>query len=758
MNNKKATLEMFSILKCHIKIQLSRYDGSHLVDRLVDPWDNATDRTGKISFGGAKWQYRIQADRVVARQNAVDLVARFMVVEGAAQQVNAGITFAFDDWSVDNYVLMPGAVYNGNRFESRKGEYPTRVSDPADIGLDVPTIISDIPRLNVHEGKSEIQLLARDMSTPAIGFHARKTGKGFWCLNNEHTAYGAVGMFIKENEERTCGEITLSSPGVREDVRYTICNSQLPSDDRSADLRAGDEIVLRMRLFVFDCPDIQSLYDYFIDIRKDLTGPTNPKNELPFSQAWKLLEEKYNRDNWKQDLGIYSPGIGETPQTIWQIGWVGGMMVTCPFIFDGSESSCQRALRNFDFVFLPTSLGDSGFFRGKSDGKKWYSDGCTFPVDRYPHTTNWHLIRRSADTLYFILRQFILMKSNQPPLEPKAAWLDGTRKCADAFVRLWKQAGQFGYIVHIETGDIIIGGSTSGSTAPGGLALASQYFDCDEYLEVAIASANYYYENFVRKGLTTGGPGEAMQCQDSESAFGLLESFVALYEVTCDNSWIKKACDVANQCATWVTSYDFEFPRKSLFGRMGMSSVGTVWANTQNKHASPGICTLSGASLFKLYRATNNPFYLELIREIAHSLPQYISRIDRQIGDNALPGWMDERVNLSDWLEGVGETMNGASCWPEVTTMLTCSELPGVYIQPDTAVVCAFDNIDAKIVKETEDKITVELTNPTKFEAFVKIFVEKLEETKVVLGQDYMSKCSTIILAPAGSHTLEIEK
>ena len=746
--------EPLSSLKCSLKIQLSRFDDSHLVDRLIAPWDEISGKSGEVAFDGAKWRCWIKTWKVPGCQDAIDFIARFELVEGVAKQANAGIIFAFDDWSADNYVLMPAAVYNGNRFESRKMKYPPLVTDAANIGSDVSTIVSDIPRLNLHEGRSEIQLLARDLATPAIGFYAPKTEKGFWCLNDEHTQHGPVGIFIKENDDRSRGEITITSPGVREDVQYTGCNTQSVSEDRGADLQTGDEVVLRMRLFVFDCPEIQSLYDYFIKIRKDLTGSVSLKYELPFSEAWKILEEKYNRDNWKKDKGFYAVGIGDSPSQTWQIGWVGGMMATYPLIFTGNEISRRRALRNFDFVF-PKGQGSFGFFHGTGDGERWYGDDMR---PRYSHAKKWHLIRKSADALYFIIKQFLLFRNLQHAIKPKDAWLNGTKKCADAFAALWKRSGQFGQFVDVDTGDIIVGGSTSASTAPAGLALASQYFNCGKYLEVAIASADYYYDNFVRKGLTTGAPGDALQCPDSESAFGLLESFIVLYEVTGDDGWIKKACDIAHQCTTWVTSYDFNFPSESLFGRLKMSSIGTVWANTQNKHSAPGICTLSGLSLFKLYRATNDPFYLELIREIAHSLPQYVSRADRPIGEMP-PGWINERVNLSDW-EGkkrIGGIFHG-SCWPEVSTMLTCAELPGVYIQSDTALVCVLDNIDAALIKNTKDKLTVEFTNPTRFKASVKVFVENSTDTKDILGQDYISRCSTIVLTPSGSHKFEINK
>src|SRR5262249_24736306 len=150
-------------------------------------------------------------------------------------------------------------------------------------------------------------------------------------------------------------------------------------------------------------------------------------------------------------------------------------------------------------------------------------------------------------------------------------------------------------------------------------------------LKVAGEIAGHYVVNFVQKGFSTGGPGEILQCPDSESAFGLLESFVVLYEVTGDSQWLARARDMAHQCMTWCQSYDFQFQAQNMFGKLGYRTAGSVWANVQNKHDAPGICTLSGDSLFKLYRYTGDRRYLELIQEMAHNLPTYTSRADKPI-------------------------------------------------------------------------------------------------------------------------------
>jgi hypothetical protein len=209
---------------------------------------------------------------------------------------------------------------------------------------------------------------------------------------------------------------------------------------------------------------------------------------------------------------------------------------------------------------------------------------------------------------------------------------------------------------------------------------------------------------------------------------------------------------MAHQCATWMVSYDFQFPAHSLFGRLGMHSAGAVFANAQNKHGAPGICTLSGGSLFRLYRYTGRKLYLELIQELAHNLTQYLSRSDRPVGEMPA-GWMNERVQLSDWLEPIGEIFYG-STWPEVSNMLTYVEVPGLYVQPDTGFFCAIDHIDASLSGQSGKELTLTLANPTQFDASVKVVCENSSEAKEILGANYLVGCPRISLRAGSSRAI----
>lgn len=214
--------------------------------------------------------------------------------------------------------------------------------------------------------------------------------------------------------------------------------------------------------------------------------------------------------------------------------------------------------------------------------------------------------------------------------------------------------------------------------------------------------------------------------------------------------------EMANQFSSWVMPYNYKFPENSTLGKLGIKTAGVVFANTQNRHGAPGICTYSGIALWRLFRATGQVRYMQLLKEIAYTIPQYLSHPIRPI-EKLKTGWMSERVSTTDWLEGIGEIMYG-STWAETSLMLSYIELPGIYIQPDKAFICTIDNVEAHIIKEDRGKLTVKITNTTSVEAKVKIFHETSQEAQKPLGENALWSISPLILKPGESRVMTFKK
>jgi hypothetical protein len=423
--------------------------------------------------------------------------------------------------------------------------------------------------------------------------------------------------------------------------------------------------------------------------------------------------------------------------------------------------SVERAGRNLEFL-LTQGMSVLGLFKSKMhESGEWKGDSSIGVGEAWcrteGETTTEHaklsLVRRQGDCLLFVLRQLMLW--SERGREVPAHWQEATKRAAHALCDVWEREEEFGFLLDYETGKVAIRGSTSGGLIPAALALASEYFAEPRFLAVARASAEHYRTHDLAWGVTTGGPGDALQAPDGESIFGLIESFIALFEMTGEPVWREAAVHACHQGASWAISYPYEFPLNSALAQIGCDARGAMIANAQNKCGVPGICTLSGQAILRTFRATGDARLLDLLRDIAHALPQFLSREDRRIPTRItwahpfaeLPvGWMCERVNITpSWAEPLGEQA-AYSCWCEVAMMLTWCDLPGVYAQPDTGLVRCLDHVRAEWANA--ERTALRIVNPTAFPARVRVQVESAAlARREVLAPNYAAKLPMVEIA-----------
>lgn len=583
------------------------------------------------------------------------------------------------DFDGSEYLLLPACCYNGNRFDVLKKDYPPMFT-AEEAQVDMPVTTTDVPRLK-KDGTGTIEVTTGDVSVPCIGVYLRNQGKGILLYTIQQIDGVNLGLAY------TQGKLMLRYPFFREQAAYRW-PFLVKSTDRGRVFQKGESIQIPFRYLEFPCNSMEEFFAVFFRNRKCMGLPCERPAILPFSKQFEIQRDKFNYLNWYEPGGFYGhTAKTDHPRAMWQPGWCGGGMSSYALMKLGGELEQKRALSTLRHLFHTQKA--SGFLMEATDGEgqeTWRGFGSE-------ETASWHLIRESADVLYFIFKHFDLMKERN--LEIPSEFEAGARKLADAFVNLWNRYGQFGQFIDLDTGKIVVGGSTAGGIAGAGLCRAYQYFGNEEYLHIAEAAALLYYERDAQNGYTTGGPEEILQGPDSESCAGLLETMVTLYETTHAGHWLEKARHMAHLCASWTVAYNYVFPPQSEFGRLSMKSVGAVFANVQNKHAAPGICTLSGDSLYRLYQYTGEPLYRELFEDIVLTVSQYMSTDVKPIyswdvpkdasllkddsitapREKLLPGYICERVNLSDWESArcVGGVFNG-SCWCETTNLLILAD------------------------------------------------------------------------------------
>ncbi|MDD4823302.1 MAG: hypothetical protein PHI48_12190 [Bacteroidales bacterium] len=664
------------------------------------------------------WDYTCIATPVKDEKGALDLAITFRLKEGELSSAGVAVAFDFYKWKADNYVMIPASVYNGNRNRIVNRSYASGLDRTDMYRKDLPLTTSPVPQLSPVGGElSRLEVLACNATTPAICLYDRKNKSGFIVLseqgiqvNNELLDHGLI---VEENSDRTIASLVISAPGVREKKPEFIGFSKSP--DRGIEWKAGDERTIHLRIYRFAASDMAAFLDKFMTVRKSVTGTNTPRNLIPFSEVARLMCTNIDNRYYKNSKSsFYCP---ENANWI-SFGWIGGLINTFPMLALDDQKYRERVRNTFDFG-LTLGQGESGYFYGALD-----NDGKVFGREGYDEMPEIVLTRKNADVLFWMVKQFMLLKAQGHTSEIKPDWERRVKLLADAFVTTWKRDGQWGNFLNNKTGEIALFNTSGGVMAIGGLALAAQYYQQPEYLKVAIQAANYYYSAFLKEGMTTGACADILQNADSETAAALMTSLMTLYEQTGEMQWLKKSTDLANLCATWTVSFDYKLPSNTPLAKLGAKLAGAVWASTQNKHGAPGFCTSSGDPLFKIFRATGDERYASLLYDIAHAHAEGI-----QPG-----GLITERLTYCDADSRGSRGDGGKTGWNETNGALMAMELPGIYLRTDMDRMFVFDHVVAEVVSRDKSGVKIRITNPTKYVASVSILAENKEKAGKALG------------------------
>lgn len=587
--------------------------------------------------------------------------------------------FPIDQYDAKEYIFFPACAYNGNRFVSVKRNYPPFYTTE-EMTEDMPVMITDVPRLN-PDGSGGIEITTGDVSVPCMGMFSQARKKGLLIFTVQQVNGKNLGLSFAD------GAFKITYPARRENIYlwpFMRENTKPPED-------AGEDaqVSIDYRVLDFDCESMEEFYAVFFRNRKIMRLDCRRAENLPYAKQWEIQRKKFNEMNYIPGWGYIDCVYDKTlPGKVISLGWCGTGMVDYAMMKLGGESEWSKGLENLDFI-ADTQSEFGLIIPPVTDGGRLIGDGHGMP-----NGENVILVRRIADILYFLFKHFELFREKNRPIPER--YTACAARLADAVLRIWETYGQLGQYVNYKTGEVVVFNSTSGGMMPAALVKAYAFFKEEKYLKCAEAIADQYYTRDAANGYTTGGPGDALQCPDSESAFAFLESTVLLYEATRKDKWLQRAEFMLHFFSSWVVPYNYEFPAGCEFARLHIKTTGTVFANAQNKHSAPGICTMSGDCIYKLYQFTKNPEYLTLIKEIKTAISQCMSTEERPIFSWTVPkdhtlypdaepvepeqlpsGYICERVNMSDWEteKCIGGVFNH-SCFSESTNLLTMADLP----------------------------------------------------------------------------------
>lgn len=132
-----------------------------------------------MDFQDSQWQITRKISPL-EKQSKYRVEVTFRCLSRKVDHASVSLDFDFSNWSKENYVLLPAAAYNGNRYEAVRMDYLPFFVSPKQMGLNKPVMLSDQPRLNFRDGYSRIQDISGNLAIPSAGFKQVGSDKGFW--------------------------------------------------------------------------------------------------------------------------------------------------------------------------------------------------------------------------------------------------------------------------------------------------------------------------------------------------------------------------------------------------------------------------------------------------------------------------------------------------------------------------------------------------------------------------------------------------
>ena len=148
--------------------------------------------------------------------------------------------------------------------------------------------------------------------------------------------------------------------------------------------------------------------------------------------------------------------------------------------------------------------------------------------------------------------------------------------------------------------------------------------------------------------------------------------------------------------------------------------------------------------MFKIYRATGDTLYADLLRDVIHAHAEGIQP----------NGKITERLTYCDADSRGGRGDGGKTGWNETNGALMALEIPGIYVRTDLPEVYVFDHVNAEIVKQEGQFIRLKISNPTNYDATVTILAENQEMAQKPLGDNAFLHWTEKVKVKAGKSVL----
>lgn len=232
----------------------------------------------------------------------------------------------------------------------------------------------------------------------------------------------------------------------------------------------------------------------------------------------------------------------------------------------------------------------------------WYD---VFPAGFKPDYPTY--FRTMADGMEGILTCYLYLKKHG---EDHKAWLEFCLNVADRLHELQNQDGSF-YRAYGRKGEAVHCGKYNTSNII--RFLVNLFFATGEekYAEMAKRAGEFCYHAVFEEMSYIGGTADNDNTIDKEAGMLALYAFLALYDLTKEDKWVKAASGAADFCETWTYSWQFPvhpYKGNAVFDHVNQTGLSLIATGHSHCDVMMGYCPFD---YFRLYRLTGDPHYYD---------------------------------------------------------------------------------------------------------------------------------------------------
>jgi hypothetical protein len=197
------------------------------------------------------------------------------------------------------------------------------------------------------------------------------------------------------------------------------------------------------------------------------------------------------------------------------------------------------------------------------------------------------------------------------------------------------------------------------------------------YLDAAVRAGRYCWANGHNRGYFVGGTIDNPNIIDKEAGTLSLEAYLALYEATGEDVWLRRAEAAGDFAETWIYCWDVPMPAgadpAALGWKPGVSTVGLQLIASGHSLVD-AYMTWDVAAYARLARYSGDDHYMDVARLLLHNTKTMLP-LPGRLHDLLEPGLQQEHWSLAP--------RRGNGIHRRWLPWVSCSHLEGIYALHD---------------------------------------------------------------------------